>query len=570
MTTTDTYDTRGDGSFATALVTPAQTQVAANRRIDPDRHQPFTDEILLGYRRQLPGQIGVDATFIRRAYKDMPAQIDVNGIYTGGVFRGYEDVSQNAILLQTNNVWNTPIYTGVEVVGSQRTRRSQFIVGYTRGFQHLDGTWQPNDPASFIQPTAFANDRGIGSIRGNENNSLSGTAQARNPMWIKHALRLAGSYNAPWGLTLSSNLNIFSGPYTGPIVSILPAPDPQFGPATLVLSNGRTVSNPLATTVRFAYASRGEGQLQAPTLAQWNARVGRRFALGNRRFEIALSLLNITNRDALQEYLGGKQSDRQSEFRVRARRHVPRPESPGRSARRSCRCSSSSRRRSPRALTSMPKAGMIMPILGVKAVSSRSRGRSLADALFTKTQQRVLGVLFGQPERSFYASELIRDAGTGSGAAQRELARLEASGLIVARRIGHQKHYQANAASPLYSELRNIVLKTVGLAEPLRDALKPLSKAIRAAFVYGSVAKATDQSASDIDLMIISDSLTYSDVFGVLERVTRAVGRKVNPTVYTAAEFSKRARTADAFVTRVIEQPKLWVIGSEHDLPIAA
>ncbi len=305
VTTTDSYDTRGDGSFATVLVTPAQTQVAANRRIDPDRHQSFTDEILLGYRRQLPGQISLDATFIRRAYKDMPAQIDVNGVYTGGVFRGYQDESQNAILLQTNNVWNTPIYTGVEVVGSQRTRRSQFIVGYTRGFQHLEGTWQPNDPASFIQPTAFANDGGIGTIRGNENNSLSGTAQARNPMWIKHALRLAGSYNAPWGLTLSSTLNIFSGPYTGPIVSLLPAPDLQFGPATLVLSNGRTVSNPLATTVRFAYASRGEGQLQAPPLAQWNARVGRRFALGNRTSEIALSLLNITNRDALQEFLGG-------------------------------------------------------------------------------------------------------------------------------------------------------------------------------------------------------------------------------------------------------------------------
>lgn len=97
----------------------------------------------------------------------------------------------------------------------------------------------------------------------------------------------------------------------------------------------------------------------------------------------------------------------------------------------------------------------------------------------------ILGALFGQPERSFYASELIRDDGTGSGAAQRELARLEASGLIVARRIGHQKHYQANAASPLYSELRNIVLNTVGLAEPLRNALNPLSSAIRAAFVYG-------------------------------------------------------------------------------------
>src|SRR5213594_985398 len=213
---------------------------------------------------------------------------------------------------------------------------------------------------------------------------------------------------------------------------------------------------------------------------------------------------------------------------------------------------------------------MMMPILGTMKRSARSSRRSLADALFTKTQQRVLRVLFGQPERSFYASELIRDAGTGSGAAQRELARLEESGLIVSRRIGHQKHYQANAASPLFSELRNIVLKTVALAEPLRDALKPLSSAIRVAFVYGSVAKATDQSASDIDLMIISDRLTYGEVFGALERVTRAVGRKVNPTLYTAAEFSKRARTENAFIMRVLEQPKLWVIGSEDDLPVVA
>src|SRR5260221_4214099 len=167
----------------------------------------------------------------------------------------------------------------------------------------------------------------------------------------------------------------------------------------------------------------------------------------------------------------------------------------------------------------MPKSGMIEPTLGVRAGLARSRRKSLADALLSKTQQRVLRVLFGNPVRSFYASELIREAGTGSGAAQRELARLEESGLIVARRIGHQKHYQANAASPLFSELRNIVLKTVGLAEPLCDALKSLSSAIRVAFVYGSVAKATDQAASDIDLMIISDSLTYGDVFGALEPV---------------------------------------------------
>lgn len=214
----------------------------------------------------------------------------------------------------------------------------------------------------------------------------------------------------------------------------------------------------------------------------------------------------------------------------------------------------------------MPKTGMIMPILGAKP-DFRS---SLADALLTKTQQRVLRVLFGQPERSFYASELIRDAGTGSGAAQRELSRLEASGLIVARRIGNQKHYQANAVSPLFSELRNIVLKTVGLADPLRDALRPVVSSIRAAFVYGSVAKATDQASSDIDLMVVSDSLTYGDVFAVLDGVARALGRHVNPTVYSAAEFSKRAKDENAFVTRVLEGPKVWVVGSQNDLPVAA
>jgi predicted nucleotidyltransferase len=213
---------------------------------------------------------------------------------------------------------------------------------------------------------------------------------------------------------------------------------------------------------------------------------------------------------------------------------------------------------------------MILPTLGVKPGSSRSGRKSLADALFTKTQQRVMRVLFGQPGRSFYASELIRDAGTGSGAAQRELARLEESGLIVARWIGNQKHYQASASSPLFSELRNIVLKTVGLAEPLRDALKPMSSVIRAAFVYGSVAKATDQAASDIDLIVVSDRLTYGDVLGALERVSRTVGRHVNPTVFSAAEFSKRAREENAFLTRVLKGPKVWVIGSENDLPVAA
>jgi predicted nucleotidyltransferase len=208
---------------------------------------------------------------------------------------------------------------------------------------------------------------------------------------------------------------------------------------------------------------------------------------------------------------------------------------------------------------------MIEPILGLSAMQ-RSTGQSLADALFTKTQQRVLGVLFGQPDRSYYGSELIQIARAGTGAVQRELARLEASGLVTSRRIGRQKHYQANAESPLFAEIRSIVVKTVGLVEPLRSALAPLASRIRAAFVFGSIAKGTDRSQSDIDLMVVSDSLTYGEVFSALEEVAGTLGRQVNPTVYTSAEFSKRVKGKNAFITKVLQQPRNWIIGSDHEL----
>jgi len=192
-------------------------------------------------------------------------------------------------------------------------------------------------------------------------------------------------------------------------------------------------------------------------------------------------------------------------------------------------------------------------------------GTSLADALFSSTQQRVLAYLFGQPERSFFATELIRLAGGGSGAVQRELARLEDSGLVSVSRLGTQKHYQANPKSPIFSELCAIAKKTVGLAEPLRTALKPLAKRISAAFVYGSVAKKQDTATSDIDLMVISASLTYADLFSALEEASERLGRKVNPTLYSQQELAKRVKQGNAFVTRVLAQPKIWLVGSEND-----
>jgi predicted nucleotidyltransferase len=200
------------------------------------------------------------------------------------------------------------------------------------------------------------------------------------------------------------------------------------------------------------------------------------------------------------------------------------------------------------------------------AVAKHGASAGLGNALFTKVQQRVLGVLFGSPGRSFYANEIIALAGSGTGAVQRELAKLAEVGLVTVRRQGNQKHFQANAVSPVFDELRGLVLKTFGLADIVRSALLPMATQIRAAFVYGSVAKAQDTATSDIDLMVVSDSVNYGEVFSALEQAASALGRAVNPTVYTSHEFDRRIHDGKAFVTRVMKQPKLWLIGDERDL----
>lgn len=210
-----------------------------------------------------------------------------------------------------------------------------------------------------------------------------------------------------------------------------------------------------------------------------------------------------------------------------------------------------------------------MPKMGTQLSANTTMPRtSLAAALFSGTQQRVLGLLFGQPERSFYATELISLAGVGSGAVQRELARLAQSGLVTVKPVGNQKHYQANPASPIYAELCGVVRKTVGLAEPLRSALALLAPQIKAAFVYGSIAKKEDTASSDIDLMLLSDTLTFADVILALQAATEELGREVNPNIYTPHDFAKRLKEGGSFVSRVMEQSKIWLIGGPDDLAI--
>jgi len=216
-----------------------------------------------------------------------------------------------------------------------------------------------------------------------------------------------------------------------------------------------------------------------------------------------------------------------------------------------------------------PTLGFTIPIMGKKKPIHRTveeRPTSLADALFSKAQQRVLGVLFGNPDRSFFTSEVIALAGTGTGAVQRELARLAATGLVTVKRMGRQKHYQANPAAPVFAELRGLVVKTSGVADVVRAGLLPLRNRIHAAFIYGSIAKSEYTAASDVDVMVVSDELTYGDVFGALEETAKQLGRKVNPTVYTRREMRTRLKQGNAFVTRVLAQPRIWLFGDEHAL----
>ena len=190
---------------------------------------------------------------------------------------------------------------------------------------------------------------------------------------------------------------------------------------------------------------------------------------------------------------------------------------------------------------------------------------SLADALFTTTQQRVLALIFGQPGRSFYASELIERTGSGSGAVQRELKRLASSGLVTVKRIGNQKHYQANPDSPVFEELSSLVRKTVALAEPIREALASLNNRIDLAVLYGCVAKGTDTASSDIDILIVGDGLTLEDTYTALSSVEADLQRKISPSLYTRKEFSDRKAANNPFLSRVLSGEHLVLIDKAHE-----
>ena len=181
----------------------------------------------------------------------------------------------------------------------------------------------------------------------------------------------------------------------------------------------------------------------------------------------------------------------------------------------------------------------------------------------------MLALLFGQPERSFFATELIALTKSGSGAVQRELKRLSDCGLAVVTKVGNQTHFQANRAAPVFPELRGIVLKTVGVVEPLSAALASLAEHIELAIVFGSVAKRTDTAFSDVDLLIVSDTLTLEQTYSALAPAERRIARKINVTLYTSEEFRRRRKERHPFLTRILSDEWLLLIG-DPDGPAAA
>lgn len=210
-------------------------------------------------------------------------------------------------------------------------------------------------------------------------------------------------------------------------------------------------------------------------------------------------------------------------------------------------------------LTLIPIMGIIKPIMGIMDSSN------IGEALYGPTKQAVLRLLFGHPDRQFWQKEIIDYAGLGSGTVQRELDRLTTVGIITRTEALRQVFYQANRNSPIFEELHSMIRKTFGLVEVLGSSLRPIAKESDFAFVYGSTAKGTETSASDVDLMVIGD-LTFENLIPSVETAERQLRREVNPTLYTKEEFRKRVLAENQFLNEVMKGPKIMLIGDENEL----
>jgi len=305
---TTLYDNDLDGTFETERFNAASTPTLATQEFDPNNHQPWVDEWIVGYRRQFPWQTSLDVGFISRSYKHTWATVEINGFWPeapGQPFGGFGriDPERGEIEQQTNNTWSTLEYRALEVTLAKNLSKGfQLMGGFNRQWHHMDGTWNPTDKAGFIAPDAFPNDGNLYMPRGNnDRNSLpeTGNALSYGPTWMKYRFNVSGMWLAPLGITVAGSYALQAGPWSGAILYQLPANDPdiaRFGPATFESPGGRTFTNPLSTRNRYVYPTRGEGQVRAPGIHTVGLKIGKRVALGGpHSVELSLNVLNLLN-----------------------------------------------------------------------------------------------------------------------------------------------------------------------------------------------------------------------------------------------------------------------------------
>jgi predicted nucleotidyltransferase len=190
---------------------------------------------------------------------------------------------------------------------------------------------------------------------------------------------------------------------------------------------------------------------------------------------------------------------------------------------------------------------------------------NLSAALFGQTRRAILALLYGHPDEAYYLRQLARSGGLGLGAVQREVKRLAEAGILRRTVRGHQVYYQANPDCPVFAELKGLTVKTAGAADVLREALAPLAGRIKVAFIYGSVARLQQRTASDVDLMVVG-AVSFGEVVGALNVVQEMLRREINPTVYSPAEFRSKLKARHHFLSSVLRNEKVFVIGDEHEL----
>lgn len=327
----DLYDAQGDGIFETEIVTPAATAAINQRAFDPKLHQPFLGEYAVGFARQFPGQISVDVSGSRRYFTDAYAKVDINGIYPDGpgqpfVGFGRVDPNRGMIMQQTNATWSKVVVTNLEaIIAKNLSHGFQMMASLTRQWQSIEGTWNPTDPARFIQPDAFPNNRDLSRhlFGNNDDNSLDGGGNESGVAYRPFSVRLAGQYFAPWSIRVSASYVIQAGGFLGPVV-IQSGSNPLYGPGTVRLANGTTQSNPLATSWRFNYATRSEGQVRNETARYLQLNLARTIKFGRQSVDAGLGIFNVFNNGAFTQWNTGAQRINTALYLGRFNRHPPR------------------------------------------------------------------------------------------------------------------------------------------------------------------------------------------------------------------------------------------------------